>query len=132
MAFRLSTTGRMRFTISMLALLALAGCASAPDFTELTAQVEPPAGLEPAADAELQVQLRDAEGTLAATHATPRGSGPWPVVLRFDRRTLEAARSPQLAAELRQGGSLTHVTAEPVAVSGTDASPVSLPLAPRP
>lgn len=121
-----------RWLLGIGALLALAGCAGTPDFAELEARVEPPVGVEPAENAELRVQLRDAEGTLAETRSTPSGSGPWPVTLRFDRRTLEAARSPRLSAELRQQGSLTHVTSEPVAVPDSGAGPVSLPLDPRP
>ncbi|MFQ3790187.1 YbaY family lipoprotein [Halomonas sp. A29] len=123
---------RRRWLLSIGVVVALAGCAGTPDFTELSVRVEPPAGLEPTADTELRVQLRDAEGTLAETRSTPSGSGPWPVALRFDRRTLEAARSPQLSAELRQQGNLTHVTSEPVPISGTGERPVSLPLDPRP
>lgn len=122
---------RIRLGVGALAMLALAGCAGTPEFTELSALVEPPAGLELGADAELQVRLSDAEGALAETHATPSGSGPWPVTLRFDRRTFEAARSPRLSAELRQQGSLTHVSPEPVAISAPDESSVSLPLVPR-
>ncbi|QOR37343.1 hypothetical protein HNO52_01570 [Billgrantia diversa] len=124
-------TTAVRWLIAVGFLLVLAGCAGTPDFAELEAHVEPPAGLEPAGDAELRVQLRDAGGTLAETRATPSGSGPWTVTLRFDRRTLEAASSPRLSAELRQQGSLTHVTAEPVAISAPGEEPVSLPLDPR-
>ncbi|MGR2740618.1 YbaY family lipoprotein [Billgrantia sp. Q4P2] len=121
-----------RWLLVVGALVVLAGCAGTPDFAELNVRVTPPAGLEPTGDAELRVQLRDAGGTLAETRSTPSGSGPWPVVLRFDRRTLEAASSPQLSAELRQQGSLTHVTSEPVAISGIGEGPVNLPLDPRP
>ncbi|UYG04145.1 YbaY family lipoprotein [Halomonas sp. LR3S48] len=121
-----------RWLLGALALVVLAGCAGTPDFAELNVRVTPPGGLEVSEDAELRVQLRDAGGTLAETRATPSGSGPWPIALRFDRRTLEAAHSPQLSAELRQQGNLTHVTAEPVAISGSGGEPVSLPLDPRP
>lgn len=125
-------TAAGRWLLGIGVLLALAGCAGAPDFAELEAHVEPPAGLEATGDAELRVQLRDAGGTLAETRSSPSGSGPWPVTLRFDRRTLDAAHSPRLSAELRQQGSLTHVTSEPVALSDPGAGPVSLPLDPRP
>lgn len=127
-----AATRRGRAAISLLGLLVLAGCAGTPQFTELNTQVVPPAGLELAAETELQVRLSDAEGTLAQTHVTPSGSGPWPVTLRFDRRTLEATPRPQLSAELRQQGSLTHVSPEPVAVSDSGEGVISLPLAPRP
>lgn len=121
----------MRIGVGLVAMLALAGCAGTPDFTELSVRVEPPAGLEPGADTELQVRLSGRDGILAETHTTPSGSGPWPVTLRFDRHTFEAARSPRLTAELRQQGSLTHVSPEPVAIASPEAAPVSLPLVPR-
>ncbi|MCE8016887.1 hypothetical protein HOP62_12490 [Halomonas sp. MCCC 1A17488] len=122
---------RTRLGVAALALLVMAGCAGAPDFAELDVRVEPPPGLAPTEEAELRVQLRDAGGTLAETRATPRGSGPWPVTLRFDRRTLEEARSPRLSAELRQQGSLTHVTSEPAPVPTPGEGPLNLPLDPR-
>ncbi|MBA2780639.1 YbaY family lipoprotein [Billgrantia kenyensis] len=131
-AFVINAVKRSRLALVTLGLVALTGCAGAPQFTELDAQVEPPAGLEPSDDAELRVRLSDDSGTLAETQATPHDSGPWPVTLRFDRRTFESARSPQLSAELRQQGNLTHITPEPVIVPGPDAGPFSLPLAPRP
>lgn len=123
---------RARLGAAVLMLMALAGCAGSPDFVELDTRIEPPAELVPSQDAELRVQLRDASGPLAETRSTPSGNGPWPVTLRFDRRALEQARSPRLTAELRQQGSLTHVTAEPVPISAADTGPLSLPLDPRP
>ncbi|WP_165789410.1 YbaY family lipoprotein [Billgrantia endophytica] len=123
----------MRLMLTLLAMLVLAGCAGTPQFTELRTSVTPPAELEPSADAELSVRLHDASGTLAETSLGQLSSGPWPVVLRYDSRSLEEARAPQLSAELRQQGRLTHVTEEPVLLRA-DASDesITLPLSPRP
>ncbi|MCC5882284.1 MAG: YbaY family lipoprotein [Halomonas sp.] len=129
-----SRTGQrwLRLGLGALTLVALTGCAGTPDFAELEAQVEPPGTLTLAPDAELRVWIGDAGGTLAETRATPSGPGPWPVTLRFDRRTLDAARSPQLSAELRQQGSLTHTTSEPAGMPTNERGPVNLRLEPRP
>ncbi|MCE8004487.1 YbaY family lipoprotein [Billgrantia ethanolica] len=128
----LSAMRRQRIAITALTLLILAGCAGTPEFAELDVQVEPPSGVELAQDAELRVWLSDAGGTLAETRAKPSGAGPWPAALRFDRRTLEAASAPRLAAELRQQGRITHITPEPVEMPSGGRGPVSLPLEPRP
>ncbi|MCE8039413.1 YbaY family lipoprotein [Halomonas sp. MCCC 1A11062] len=128
----LSAVRHHRIGIAALTLLMLAGCAGTPEFADLDVQVEPPGGVELAQDAELRVWLSDAGGTLAETRATPSGAGPWPAALRFDRRTLEAASSPRLAAELRQQGRITHITPKPAEMPAGGRGPVSLPLEPRP
>ncbi|MCG6658886.1 hypothetical protein HOP52_14090 [Halomonas campisalis] len=122
-----------RLALTLLAVLVLAGCAASPDFTELRTRVIPPADLALAEDAELRVYLRDAGGILAETRLDPLDSGPWPVVLRYDRGALAGAEAPRLSAELRQAGRLTHATPEPVALAPEAATDdVDLPLAVRP
>lgn len=120
----------LRFPAALLLAVALAGCAGTPPLSELRAQVEPPPGLEVSDDAELDVRLVGASGTLAETHVTPRGPGPWPVVLRYAPPRDDA--SVGLRAELRQHGRVTHA-AEPLLLD--DAAPgdtLSLPILPRP
>ncbi|WP_445156635.1 hypothetical protein [Halomonas sp. E14] len=120
----------LRYPIALMLAVALAGCAGTPDLSELRAQVEPPPGLVVSNDAELDVRLVGAGGTLAETHVTPRGPGPWPVVLRYAPPRDDA--SVQLRAELRQQGRVTH-SAEPLQLD--DAAPgdtLSLPILPRP
>ncbi|AMC99133.1 YbaY family lipoprotein [Halomonas chromatireducens] len=121
-----------KLALGLLMLLVLAGCAGTPQFTELQARVIPPDPLTLTDDAELNVRLSDADGTLAETTLTHLGTPPWPVALRHDSQALDEASSPQLSAELRQGGELTHATSEPVLLEErTRDEPVTLPLAPR-
>ena len=126
--------GRMtiRLTLGMLVMLVLVGCAGTPQFTDLQARVVPPEPLTLTDDAELNERLSDADGTLAETTLTHLDTPPWAVALRHDSRALEDARSPQLSAELRQRGELTHATSEPVLLEESDPDEaVILPLAPR-
>ncbi len=118
------------YPAALLLAVALAGCAGTPALSELRAQVEPPPGLEVTDDAELDVRLVGARGTLAETHVTPRGQGPWPVVLRYAPPQDDA--SVQLRAELRQQGRVTHA-AEPLSLDDTAPGDIlSLPIVPRP
>ncbi|WP_104203243.1 YbaY family lipoprotein [Billgrantia saliphila] len=129
--FATITPRRLRQASIALGLLVLAGCAGTPDFAEVPIRVEPPAQLRLTEDAELRVRLSGADGPLAETHVEPRDSGPWSVVLRYDRRAIETAPAPRLSATLRQQGRLTHATAEPVALEATRPdAPISLSLDP--
>ncbi|WP_444678620.1 hypothetical protein [Halomonas sp. E19] len=76
----------LRNPIALMLAVALAGCAGTPDLSELRAQVEPPPGLVVSNDAELDVRLVGAGGTLAETHVTPRGPGPGPWCCAMPRR----------------------------------------------
>ena len=122
----------LRLSLGLLVMLVLVGCAGTPEFSELQARVIPPDPLTLTDDTELNVRLSDDAGTLAETTLTHLGTLPWTMALRHDSQALEDARSPQLSAELRQGGKLTHATSEPVLLEDrTPDEPVTLPLAPR-
>lgn len=122
----------LRLALGLLVMLVLAGCAGTPQFAELQARVVSPEPLTLGDDAELSVRLSDADGTLAETTLTHLDTPPWAVALRHDSQALQDSRSPQLSAELRQGGELTHATSEPVLLEDrTPDEPVTLPLDPR-
>ncbi|MCE9662888.1 YbaY family lipoprotein [Halomonas sp. M5N1S17] len=122
----------LALALGLLVMLVLAGCAGTPQFTELQARVIPPDPLTLSDDAELNVRLSDADGTLAETTLTHLGTPPWAVSLRHDSQALEDSRSPRLSAELRQRGELTHATSEPVLLEESHPDePVTLSLDPR-
>ncbi|KAA0010441.1 hypothetical protein F0A17_18455 [Billgrantia pellis] len=128
--FATITPRRLRHASIALGLV-LAGCAGSPDFAEIPIRVESPAQFRLVEGAELRVRLSDADGPLAETQVEPSDSGPWPVVLRYDRRALEAARTLRLSATLRQQGRLTHATAESVELeTPRPDAPISLLLVP--
>lgn len=122
----------LRLALGLLVMLVLAGCAGTPQFTELQARVIPPEPLTLSDDAELNVRLSDADGTLAETTLTHLDAPPWAASLRYDSQALEGSRAPRLSAELRQRGELTHATSEPVLLEESRPDePVTLPLDPR-
>ncbi|RCV88655.1 YbaY family lipoprotein [Billgrantia montanilacus] len=122
-----------RLALGLLVTLVLVGCAGTPQFTELQTRVVPPEPMTLSDDAELNVRLSDAEGTLAETTLTHLDAPPWAVSLRHDSQALEDARAPRLSAELRQRGELTHATGEPVPLEESNPDePVTLSLDPRP
>lgn len=122
--------------IAGILLLALAACALTPNFANLEARIVSDQPLALPRNAELTVTLRDADAksaTVAEATYTRLGSGPIPVVLRYDDNAIEGGRRYVLTAAIRTDGRLIYTSPKPVPVlTGDSATPgrVEVPVKP--
>ncbi|MBZ9559222.1 MULTISPECIES: YbaY family lipoprotein [unclassified Modicisalibacter] len=111
--------------VAAILLLALGACALTPDFANLEARIVSDKPLELPRNAELTVTLRDADAnsaTVAEATYTRLGSGPIPVVLRYDDNAIEGGRRYVLTAAIRTDGRLLYTSPKPVPVLTGDAA----------
>jgi len=117
-------------------LLALTACALTPRFANLEARIVSDRPLALPRNAELTVTLRTTDakaGTVAEATYTRLGSGPIPVVLRYDDNAIEGGQRYVLSAAIRADGRLLYTSPRPVPVLTGEAAtpgPVEVPVKP--
>lgn len=111
-----------RWVLALLALTALAGCASGPQFDTLAARVVSKQPITLPADATLEVQLTD-ESTgdvLASSRYEQLGQLPIPVALQYAPEAIDIDDIYRLSAQIRSNGHIAYLSDQPVSVFGRD------------